>query len=493
MKKQVDNQVDTLAAVLVQDERRIDAQRELHGRQRGQHVLDCCVDALASHREEFAECGENEKGSARTGLLRDLVSQLIVEATHDCITSVRYIQRASAQQEMYVHVGTHWQRLEVQVYYDFVKQAARRMELPDRYAENPSFMTKVFEQVAFRVVHHRSSPVPSGEVWINLQNGTLEIHGDGQIHFRDHRRDDFFTYVLPYPYDERAECPRWHRFLDEVLPDASVQNLLAEYIGYCFTRDLKLERMLVAYGSGSNGKSLTLDIIERLVGRDNVSNVSLSALTTDPEQLSLIENKLVNISHESDGKLNTASLKQLVSGEPTTVRVLYEGPHTMYDYAKFFTSFNRLPPSEYTYGYFRRWLLFPFSVTIPEERQDPDLLRKLQAELPGILNWVLQALKGLLQRRAFSQCTVCNEALNEYKRNSNSAMLFLSERCRMDSTTQTTLKRLYDSYIQFCNEEGINNRFGKRAFREIARNYGATESTHENQYYFNLRIVGLAQ
>jgi putative DNA primase/helicase len=36
----------------------------------------------------------------------------------------------------------------------------------------------------------------------------------------------------------------------------------------------------------------------------------------------------------------------------------------------------------------RRFNLIPFTVTIPEDDRDPQLLDKLKAEAPGILQWI---------------------------------------------------------------------------------------------------------
>ena len=41
------------------------------------------------------------------------------------------------------------------------------------------------------------------------------------------------------------------------------------------------------------------------------------------------------------------------------------------------------------HGIWRRIKLIPFTVIIPDDQQDKELLNKLLAELPGILNWAL--------------------------------------------------------------------------------------------------------
>ena len=65
------------------------------------------------------------------------------------------------------------------------------------------------------------------------------------------------------------------KYLDRVLLDEDAQKGLAEYIGWIFT-PLKLEKCLFLYGSGKNGKSVFVDIVEALLGKENISHESLS-------------------------------------------------------------------------------------------------------------------------------------------------------------------------------------------------------------------------
>lgn len=48
-------------------------------------------------------------------------------------------------------------------------------------------------------------------------------------------------------------------------------------------------------------------------------------------------------------------------------------------------------------GIWRRIRLVPFTQRIPEEKQDMLLPQKLEAELPGILNWALDGLSRWLR------------------------------------------------------------------------------------------------
>lgn len=473
IKKDTEN-LEILAAMRCENLVELTLDRFLESVECKKEVIDAVIDSSSNKRE-----------CERT--LMELMSKQIEAIVEGKMTVIDYVEKNKSKQMVYVFLGTHWQAINIQLYYVFVKKCVRKMGLEDLYAEDTDFMNKVFERLAFRVMDYRKQKLPPGDVWVNFMNCTLEIHKDGRFEPREHRAEDFFTYVLPYAYSPNDDCPMWHKFLDRVLPEDEMQNLLAEYIGYCFTKNLKLEKMAVFYGTGSNGKSVLLDIVSKLLGSSNVSNVTLSALTNDDEKRALVEGKLANISHESKGDLDTAMLKQLVSGEPTEVRVLYRGTHTMTDIPKLFTSYNKLPSTESTYGFFRRWILFPFNVTIPDEEQDVELVNKLTTELSGILNWVLKALVNLVERKAFSRSEMCVQALGDYIKSSNSVLQFFSTRCSIDNEENTKLSDIYKAYHEFCVEEDLK-RFGKKNFQEIIRNFGAVCKTKYHQSCYNIKI-----
>lgn len=476
------------------DTRSLDALSARRNRNRVQLSLEARLSLIINIESEIRSIIDHYKPLTAMKMIKDLVGTDIEEAVKDIVYVPEYCQKSGAKQIIYVFVGTFWEMAEIQVYYDFIREASRRTGLPDMYVNDEVFMNRLFENVAFRMARHMSEADPLGDVWINMLNGTLEIHADGSISMHDHCAEDNFRYCLPYAYDPKAECPLWHRFLDEVMPEKDLQTLLGEYIGYCLTRDLKLEKMAVFYGTGSNGKSVTMSIIKALAGKYNVSTSSLSSITTDPEVRAQLENKLINVSDESDQKLDTAVLKQMISGEPTDVRILWIGTHAMKNIPKFITSFNTLPPTENTYGYMRRWLLFPFNHTIPEGKQDFHLTDKLKRELPGILNWVLSLLRDMLKRIndgsgiGFSPSATCQKAVSDYMTSSNSALLFFAEACKVDDGAQMTLRAFYDEYKQYCFTNGITKPFQRKNFRKMMEDKGVPVTSYQHTTYFGVRV-----
>ncbi len=181
------------------------------------------------------------------------------------------------------------------------------------------------------------------------------------------------TYQLPFRYDSKAEAPLFEAYLNKVLPDQERQKVLAEYLGFVFIKHgsnaLKEEKALILYGTGANGKSVFFEIVNALLGEENVSSYSLQSLTNDNGYFrAKIANKLVNYASEINGTLEASIFKQLVSGEPVEARLPYGQPFTLKQYAKLVFNCNELPKDvEHTNAYFRRFLIIPFDVTIPRK------------------------------------------------------------------------------------------------------------------------------
>ncbi len=289
-------------------------------------------------------------------------------------------------------------------------------------------------------------------VLINLQNGTFEISINKQG-LRTFESKDFIKYQLPFSYNPKAKAPMFRQYLETVLPEIELQNILAEYIGYVFIKNLKLEKVLLLYGSGANGKSVFFEIINALLGRENVSNFSLTSLNNETYRSNL-EDKLLNYGSEIKGSLESDIFKQLASGEPIGAKRLYKDPFTMYDYAKLMFNANELPKDvEHNEAYFRRFLIVPFLVTIPQEKRDPELPKKIISnELSGVFNWVLEGLNRVIINKGFTYSKTSQGFLEKYKNESDTVYLFLEEqnyKACYDGRG-TGLSELYGEYKQYC-------------------------------------------
>lgn len=372
---------------------------------------------------------------------------------------------------VYAYNGEFWQAADREELKIFLGESAERFGYSRNEARHYKFRNELYNQ--FFAVANFPAPEPEpGKTLINLQNGTLEVTAQG-YELREHRKSDFLTYQLNFEYDPTAGCPIFLEYLDKVLPDISVQKVLKEFIGYVFTRHLKLEKCLLLYGSGANGKSVFFDVMNSLLGKENISNFSLNNLGEEHNR-ALIVNKLLNYGSEIRGSIEADIFKQLASGEPIQARLKHGNSFTIERYAKLCFNCNELPRDvEHTNAYFRRFLIIPFEVTIPEHEQDKQLASKIiEKELPGVLNWVLIGLSRLLQQGKFSECEASTKALNDYRIESDTVALFLSENGYQKSNSERkTLQGLYYDYRLFCSDNG-NKVLNLRNFAGRLRNMG---------------------
>ncbi len=399
--------------------------------------------------------------------VQDQLDKKKLKQPHYLIITIEQILELAVQNQwdicrkhsfIYLFNSAYWSLSDDNELKTFLGKAAERMGVERFKARYYLFRDNLFKQ--FLAVANLPTPErPKDAVFVNLQNGTFEIIGQ-ETRLRDFRREDFITYQLPFEYNSSAKAPLFAAYLNRVLPDKDRQKILAEYLGYVFIQPstLKLEKTLLLYGTGANGKSVFFEVVNALLGPENVSSYSLQSLTNDNGYFrAKLANILVNYASEINGTLETSIFKQLVSGEPVEARLPYGDPFTLTHYAKLIFNCNELPKDvEHSHAFFRRFLIIPFDVTIPEAEQDRELSKKIiTQELSGVFNWVLDGLNRLLEQKQFTDCEAVRLQLEQYKKQSDSVQMFLEDYAYAASAINyRPLKELYNEYRLFCQDNG---------------------------------------
>lgn len=372
------------------------------------------------------------------------------------------------QDNIYVYNNTYWERVEDERFMSFIGQCAEKMGVSyvdANYHENLDGFRKQFNVKSY----YKKNKFKNTGVHINVLNGTLEIGSEAHI-LREFRAEDFLTYQLPFKYEPNAKCPLFMRYLNRVLPDQASQLVIAEFLGSAFIDNsvLKMEKALMPYGGGANGKSVLFDVVNDLLGDHNVSNFALDGLTeSNGYNRAMITDKMLNYSSEISSKINPDRFKQMVSGEKMEARHPYGRPFLISQFPKFIVNVNELPRvTEHTVGYFRRILIIPFEQHIPEAEQDKQLAKKIiQAELSGVLNWILEGLQRLLKNKNYTYCEKSEKALMRYKLDADNVGMFLDESGYKPHPEFYELETpLYHDYVAFCQKDGYKS-MSKASFR----------------------------
>lgn len=356
---------------------------------------------------------------------------------------------------IYVYNDVYWEKMSENIIRRFLVAVALKLGFYSNVEAMTSPFQKVLLQQFLDLLPIKEHAQHKDIVLINLKNGTFEASVNGG-YFREHHQEDFLTYVLPFEYDPKATAPLYQAYLNRVLPDTSTQTVLQEFHGYIFTRHLKLEKALLLYGDGSNGKSVQFEITRSLLGDHNVETKTIADLTSKSGEYSRAElkDKLLNYGSEIHAKsMEIDVLKRLISGEPVMAREIYKRVFTLQNTCKFIFNANRLPETEeQTHAFFRRFIIIPYKETISESEADPQLHRKIvQSELSGIFNWVIEGLYRLLKENGFSQSDQIEHTLQEYKKEMDSVALFLEDKELVPSDEgRIPNDTLYPMYRKWC-------------------------------------------
>lgn len=393
---------------------------------------------------------------------------------------------------VYIYNGEYWSVLNKDELENFLGKVAEKMGVDKYNAKHYQFKEQLVKQ--FYADADLGKPnTPSETININLNNGTYVISPE-KSYLKAFDKNDFLKYKLGFDYNPEANAPLFEEYLNKVQPDLDRQKILAEYIAFLFIRHstLKLEKTLLLYGSGANGKSVFFEIMTALLGHENISNYSLQNLTNENGYYrAKLANKLVNYASEIGGKLEASFFKQLVSGEPVEARSPYQEPFTLTNYAKLIFNCNELPRDvEQTPAFFRRFLIVPFDVTIKENEQDKELSKKItQSELSGVFNWVLDGLTRLLQQKNFTYSKSVEDQLELYKKQSDTVQLFLDDNNYFKSSHNSILaKEIFNQYKDYCIDGGYRS-CSLKTFNERLKHLGFIRERKNYGYVYNIEKI----
>lgn len=293
---------------------------------------------------------------------------------------------------------------------------------------------------------------------LNLENGTVDLR-TGKL--RKHARADFITKVVPIACDRSAECALWDSFLWRITGNSEeLYGYLRRLVGYLLT-GLTAEQVLhFLHGLGANGKSVFCEVLQRLLGDYGVvlspDVLMLKRHGGIPNDIARLRGARMAAMNETTqgSRFDEAKLKDLTGGDSLTARFLHREYFDFQPTHKLLIRGNHKPAIAGTdEGIWRRLRLVPFTVQIPIEEQDRELVDKLGAELPGILNWAIQ---GCLewQRDGLKPPACVMEAGSKYREESDTLGKFISETCEVRKLAQVKSSVFFQRYQQFAEQTG---------------------------------------
>lgn len=319
---------------------------------------------------------------------------------------------------------------------------------------------------------------------IAFNNGVLNIAEDS---FTEFSPEYVITNKIPHNYNPDAKSD----LLDGVMRklacnDESVLQLLYQAVGYTFYRRNELRKSFFLLGEKRNGKSTFLDMMQTLLGEENVANLDLCEIGHEFKTAELT-GRLANIGDDINDEYisNTAIFKKVVSGDVITVAKKGKDPYKLRSFAKFFFSANSLPRlgrGKDSSAVLDRLVVIPFDAKFSKSDADydPFIKYKLRNEdvMEALIAAAVPALREVLIEQEFAICERVVRNIEEFEKSNNPILEFFEELDEVDYLNEP-VKAIYQRYNSFCLSNNLQAMSAIEFQKQMKKQYNLVVKTIE--------------
>lgn len=322
--------------------------------------------------------------------------------------------------------------------------------------------------------------------------------------------EDYLTVSSATEYDPDATCPRWEKFIHEILGgEEDVVDYVHRLLGYSAS-GLKIEHLFVVlFGPhGRNGKSTLINVLSKVLGPlvNKINSEMLmaqrfgaNANAPSPEKMDCKGRRYLWASETSKGQ-NFAhdKVKEWSGGEPIKGRGLQD---------KFMTEFwptwvlyllcndlPKAPPNDNGFWSRIRVVLFPNSYesicTEPHHRPvDKDLEKQLIGEGSGIINWLIKGFEKWNEDGLNPPEKILRESL-KYRNEVDDLKEWIDTEC--DVSKEEDFKEgatiLYSKYRTWWEQHNTTRAMNQRDFSDQLQAKGFKKYKSGKIFYLGIRI-----
>lgn len=270
-----------------------------------------------------------------------------------------------------------------------------------------------------------------------------------------------FTFQFPIIYDIKATCPKTEAFFDQILTPEQRQTF-EEWLGYYFLRSYMFKKAMIFVGEGDTGKTTLLEVITFLLGKENLSSISLQKMSSDKFSAAHLYGKHGNLVDELSARdiTDTGTFKVATGGGSITGEYKFGNQFSFLNFSKFTFACNRIPDvnSDANDGaYFNRWIITRFENTIT--KKIPNFIATLttEEERSGLFNLAMKGLLRLLEQGRFTYNYTADETKNEMLRSGSSLAMFASDMLERCDENEINKEDMYIAYTNYCKDKNISS------------------------------------
>ena len=295
--------------------------------------------------------------------------------------------------------------------------------------------TRIVDPAKIRKTMEEVMPLPEG--LIPLENGLFDVQ---KKLLNPHSPLYYYLSHIPRKYKQGGKSGTFRRLLEIMFtgdPEKEKKIIqIYEIIAWTLTPGYIPQGSATLIGSGGEGKSIVITIIKLLLGKDNVSSVSVQDIESDKFKRPELYGKFANITSEAGGIIKSEIFKRATDYSDITADRKNGGNFTFNSRAKWIMATNKLPETKDNMRAFhRRTPVFIVFENYLEELLSPveidRFVKTLEnpKELDLIFSEVVDDyLLPFMERKKFTGQLTIEESQKQYDRHSNPSQAYIQER-----------------------------------------------------------------
>ena len=261
-----------------------------------------------------------------------------------------------------------------------------------------------------------------------------------------------------------------HTFRDDILQELAMQEIFGALICGLMSN---LQKAVLLYGGGNNGKSVMLDLIDHVFPPESKCVVA-------PEQMEKakyraeLAGKAINIVGELEKSVAIkAKFKDVIGADtPITGRKLYCDPFYFTPSAGHIFASNDYPMTkDHSDGFYRRWATITFENTVPDGIRIPRLGAKIaEEEMAQILAWAVEGARRLVKQNfVLTETQQHIDFMHTWQHTGDSVFNFLSDDEVVIYQAGSCIKKtdFFEVYCEWCKRANVRA-IGRTRFFERA-------------------------
>jgi putative DNA primase/helicase len=295
--------------------------------------------------------------------------------------------------------------------------------------------------------------------WLfNSPRGTIDLRTAQE---RSHKQMDLLTKIAGVAPGPSCPTPVWDAFLARVTGNQpELSAYLQRVAGYSLTGSTQEHALFFLYGLGANGKTTFLNAITACAGdyhrAASIETFTASSVDRHPTDLAGLRGaRLVTAIETEEGRRWAESrIKALTGGDKISARFMRQDFFEYTPHFKLIIAGNHKPGlRSVDEAIRRRFNLIPFTVTIPPDERDGTLPERLKAELPGIMQWMIDGCMDW-QERGLDPPEIVTQATAAYLEAEDAMAAWIDECCERDSNAWESSTDLFASWNTWATKAG---------------------------------------